>query len=235
MQAVLSFKKNEIPKVQAFLAGFDEQSEPHRYELMRCKVNESILILFESGKLLIQGKNSEPIKERILKELSGNSNELILGIDETGRGENTGDFCMAGVLGRTSDLREVRDSKKTSDVFEKKKIVLKKMVNAVVVCYPAETIDALRNEGVNLNQMEGQLIDWICDFFQQNSPKPDKIIVDGGYLPVQNKKIDFLPRADDLEPVVSAASILARAARLEGDTKTVRKTWKTKNTEGNFK
>ncbi|MFH0955138.1 MAG: hypothetical protein V1777_03470 [Candidatus Micrarchaeota archaeon] len=229
MHDVLSFTKSEIPAIKAFLGRFDEQLPPNQYELVRCKVSGNTLILFESGKLVIQGKNTEPLKERILKELSKTTEEIILGIDETGRGENTGDFCIAGVLGKTGDLREVRDSKKTANINEKKKIVEQKALNAVVLCYSAETIDALRNEGVNLNQIEGQAIDWISDFFEQNFPKPQKIIVDGGYLPVQNKKIEFLPRADDLEPVVSAASILARAARLEGDTKTLRKTWKTKN------
>lgn len=229
MHDVLSFTKSEIPAIKAFLSRFEEQIAPNQYELVRCKVNENTLVLFESGKLAIQGKNTEPLKERILKELSSKTEEIILGIDETGRGENTGDFCIAGVLGKTGDLREVRDSKKTANISEKKKIVEQKSLNSVVLCYPAQTIDALRNEGVNLNQIEGQAIDWISDFFGQNSPKPDKILVDGNPLPVKNKKIRFLVRGDDLEPVISAASILARAARLEGDTKTLRKTWKTKN------
>ncbi|MBU0636206.1 DUF3378 domain-containing protein [Candidatus Micrarchaeota archaeon] len=226
MQAVLNYKKQELPVLRAFLQKFDQQP-PQQFEVLRCRIQACSVALFASGKLLIQGTNAEKVKKLVLDSVSL-GNELVLGFDETGRGEDFGDFCIAGVLGKTKELRELRDSKKISNLQAKKKIVEKKCVSSVVVCYPAPAIDALREKGITLNQIEADVIDWITDFFVQVGFKPDQIILDGNPLPVQSKQIVFLPKADDIEPVVGAASVLAKCAREESGSQEKRKTWKQK-------
>lgn len=226
MPVSLGFRKEELPALKAFLQGF-EQLALHPYEELRCRIGNSVVVLFSSGKLLIQGTDAVQIKEKILASVSS-GNELILGIDEAGRGENFGLFCIAGVLGKTSALRELRDSKKTRNLAEKKKIVLEKCVSSVVIAFAPETIDVLRNSGKNLNQMEADAIEKIIRFVSDAGFLPEKIVVDGNPLPVKTKGIVFLPKADDLEPVVGAASVLAKSAREESGNRTKRLSWKSK-------
>ena len=224
LQVVLNFKKEELPFVKKFLKQFQQQPT-HAFEEMRCSMEGCAVTLFQSGKLVIQGKNVEQVKEKILNAFSL-GNELVLGIDEAGRGESTGLFCIAGILGKTSDFREFRDSKKISNVLEKKRLVDEKPFSAVVVSFSPAAIDAFRSNAKNLNQLEAEAIDWMVSFFLNSGFKPDKVIVDGNSLPVQSKNIIFLPKADDLEPVVGAASILAKATREESGNQEKRKTWK---------
>ena len=226
MQAVLNFKKQELPVLQSFLQQFESQPLK-KFELVRVRIQGNSVTLFASGKLLIQGNQIEKIKQQVLDAVPL-GNELILGIDETGRGEDFGDFCIAGVIGKTKDLRELRDSKKISDLNAKKKIVQKNALSSIIICFPAPAIDALRRKSISLNQMEAKAIDWMINSFLKAGFSPDQIIVDGNHLPVQYKQITFLPKADDLEPVVGAASVLAKTAREESNSQEKRKTWKQK-------
>ncbi len=224
MQAVLNFKKEELPQLKGFLKRF-AQKPTHAFEESRCTIQNSAVTLFQSGKLVIQGTDAETVKQQVLDSVPS-GNELVLGIDETGRGEGFGDFCIAAVLGRTRDLRELRDSKKVSNVPAKKKLVEENALASAVLSYSAATIDSLRLKGQNLNQIEAEAIDWMIRFFLQAGFKPEKIVVDGNPLPIESKNVVFLPKADDLEPVVGAASILAKASREESGNKEKRKTWK---------
>lgn len=223
---VLNFTKNEWPELEKILSGF-EQQKPGPFQKIRVKIDGCVVLFFESGKLLIQGANAVQIAKRIQDQLSSGS-DLVLGIDETGRGENFGDLCVAGVLGKTSSLRELRDSKKTSDIASKKKIVEQNAVCAVVVSFPAQTIDYWRSSGKTLNELQAKAIDWIVEFVLESGFSPDRILVDGSALPVRETKIEFIPKADDSEPVVGAASVLAKWTRDQTNNKTIRKTWKTK-------
>lgn len=226
LQQVLTFRKEELPELNRFLKQFP-QAPLHQHESMRCVIDDCSVTLFESGKLVIQGKNFQRVSENVLAHVQSGY-ELVLGIDEAGRGESFGDLCIAGVLGKTRDLRELRDSKKTANVAQKKKIVAEKALAAVVISFSAASIDAFRLNGTNLNQLEAKAIDWLVDFFVQSGFAPQKIVVDGNPLPVQSSNLVFLPKADDLEPVVGAASVLAKASRDESNQQTVRKTWNKK-------
>jgi ribonuclease HII len=213
-----------LPELKRFLERFPVKPL-HAFEETRCVIEGSLVTLFQSGKLVIQGRDAETVKQLVLSSVQS-GNELVLGIDESGRGEGFGDFCIAAVMGYTKDLRELRDSKKVSDWNAKKRVVEKKALGAAVISFSAGTIDAFRTSGKNLNQLEAETIDWLVRFFGQTGFVPEKIIVDGNPLPVESKGIVFLPKADDLEPVVGAASILAKASREESNSKEKRKTWK---------
>ncbi|MDO8624907.1 MAG: DUF3378 domain-containing protein [Candidatus Diapherotrites archaeon] len=225
MQVVLNFKKSEIPAVMAFLGEF-EPLAADQYQLYRTKMGLCSVILFESGKLLVQGDNARAVSKRIL-EKAELPDERVLGIDETGRGEDFGPLVVAAVLGSNSKLREVRDSKKTSDITAKRKIVEQNAEQIVALEYSAATIDELRNTGTNLNRIEGKAIDLLVDFFRQ-SGFSGRVVVDGSALPVASNGIEFAPKADDSEPAVAAASIIARAVREGSKDKETRKSWKKK-------
>ena len=103
MQSSLNFSPAEKKQVLAFFEKFPSLDLNSRYEEARVEIGNCSVTLYKSGKLLVQGKNSGPVKQNILDSVK-TENRLVLGIDETGRGENFGPLVVAGVLGETTAL-----------------------------------------------------------------------------------------------------------------------------------
>ncbi|MBS3062032.1 MAG: DUF3378 domain-containing protein [Candidatus Diapherotrites archaeon] len=226
MPSVLNFKKTEIPAVMAFLRQYDELSAD-KYQKYRTKVGACSVILFDSGKLLIQGDNANAVSKRIL-EMVKIPDEQIVGVDETGRGEDFGPFVICGVLGLRSKLREVRDSKKTANIAQKKVLVEKNADQIACIEYSAKTIDELRSAGTNMNQIQAKAVDFLVDFFRR-SGFLGKIVIDGNPIAVESKNVFFIPKADDSEPAVAAASIVAKFIRDASKDNDKRASWKKKS------
>jgi ribonuclease HII len=153
-------------------------------------------------------------------------NYMICGADESGRGPIMGPLVVAGVLVKNdSDLihLDVRDSKK---ITPKRREILSKTIKNIVVNYeilsiPASDIDDLRKT-MTLNEIEvyafskviSTLRPEICyvDAADVNEKRFGKDIISNlTFYP----KIISKHKADDIYPVVSAASILAKTARDE--------------------
>ncbi len=224
MNVVLNFQPKEFNQIKKALKEYPAKPVSSKYEEQRWIIGSCSLVLYKSGKLLIQGNKSEDIKNLILKKIKL-KDKLVLGIDETGRGENFGPLVVAGVLGYTNSLRELRDSKKTANLKQKYSLVKKNSIAVKHFKALSYEIDALREQGINLNQIQASLINKIIDFFEKKAKKA-RIIVDGSPIKNVNKKAHFKVKADDFEPVVGAASIIAKYAREKSSDKRKRKTWK---------
>ena len=222
MQCMLNFSKEEKQKVLLSLKNFPEKETKTKFEEFRCAIGESTVTLYSTGKLLIQGDDCKTVKEKVLENI-GLEGEQVLGIDETGRGEDFGPFVIAAVLADSSKLRELRDSKKVKNIEEKRKIVEENSDAIAVVSISAEHLDSLRKNGVNLNRIEASAINAMVSLFNVVSGKP-RVVVDGKPLKGCLPGIEFVVKADDLNPVVGAASIIAKSERTKGD-KTKRKFW----------
>ena len=136
-----------------------------------------------------------------------------------------GPMVIAAVLGDSNNLRELRDSKKTSKIAEKEKIVTKNSLAQVVVALNAEMIDILRSNGKTLNEIEAVVVDKVSEMFS-SLDLDVKVKVDGSALSTKNKKIEFIVKGDDIEPVIGAASVLAKNYRDNSGDKNERTTWK---------
>ena len=226
MQETLNFGKIEKPRLRAILEKFEGGQVTNYFEDFRAKRDGCTITLYESGKVSIQGPNASKVKDEILSLMSL-AQELVIGIDETGRGEKDGPMVITGVLADTNELRQVRDSKKTGGISAKEKIVSQKMLGSVSVVLNSKLIDLARNKGINLNDIEALAMDKISEFLSMFGEV--KIIADGAPMKTSNKKIKFLPKADDIEPVVGAASIVAKHLRNTSSDKEVRKTWNLKS------
>ncbi len=196
---------------------------------------------YHSGKFTVQGKGKEEFIEfylepEILKNLSyTNPVSLIdpsarIGLDEAGKGDFFGPLCIAGLFAPEEKIKllldmGVKDSKKLTDpyILEISKELKKVFPHKILRLFP-ETYNKLYAKFHNLNLLLG----WghatvLEELSQKTSCK--KAILDQFASPdlmislLKRKKIEvnLIQRVrGEEDPVVAAASILARAAFVEG-------------------
>lgn len=197
--------------------------------------------LYTSGKLTVQGKEMEEfitfyLEPEILKDISFSYPEAKLdltpriGIDEAGKGDFFGPLCVAGVQAGGTQINElqkigVRDSKRMSDasVLTCAKKIRETLPHSIVKISPIK-YNELYDNFKNLNR----LLAWghataISELVQKTGCR--KVIIDQfasehlviSALKRKELEVDLTQRhgaEEDL--VVAAASILARAAFLQG-------------------
>ncbi|MEN6591776.1 MAG: ribonuclease HII [Methanobacterium sp.] len=149
----------------------------------------------------------------------------VVGIDEAGRGSVLGPLVLCGVVIAEDRIKflerlKVKDSKKISP---RKRVVLSRKIRKItdfhLVKIPAHDIDVLRNNEVNLNQIEKlgmrKIIEkagadaCIVDCFDI---KPERFKNElEGYYPHLNVITEH--NAEDKYVVVAAASIVAKVER----------------------
>ncbi len=148
---------------------------------------------------------------------------MICGVDEAGRGPVLGPLVVAGVMVDSDvPLRHlnVRDSKKLSP--EKRELLapeIEKVARCEVLLVPATDIDVMRAQ-MSLNAFEAQLFARIVETLHPETAYVDAVDVDE--IEFKRDILRLLPfeveivsqhEADDLFPVVSAASIVAKVRR----------------------
>ena len=154
--------------------------------------------------------------------------ELICGIDEAGRGPVLGPMIICGVCFSKSELNflskiGVKDSKKLS-AKRRSELAIRIKKNCVsykTIIVDAQEIDAREEKRITLNRLEEIKMAEIL-----NELKPDAIYIDAADVNEERfkksilKQLNYLPKkfiskhkADDLFPVVSASSIIAKELR----------------------
>jgi ribonuclease HIII len=197
--------------------------------------------LYQSGKLTVQGKEKDEfIKFYLEPEILGTFGYSYpeteadltphIGIDEAGKGDFFGPLCIAGVQADEAMIKEllkigVRDSKTMGDpaiLTMSKKIRL--VVPYSIVRLGPPKYNELYGKFHNLNR----LLAWghataIAELVEKTGCK--KVLIDqfaGEHLVLNALKqkqltVDLTQRhGGESDPVVAAASILARAAFLDG-------------------
>ncbi|MFH1239712.1 MAG: DUF3378 domain-containing protein, partial [Candidatus Diapherotrites archaeon] len=96
MPEMLNFSREEKENLKKFLQKFPKKETKTKYEEMRVGIGDTSVTLYNTGKIVIQGKDSSKVKEMILDFMAEKDEGLVFGIDETGRGERAGPFVIAG-------------------------------------------------------------------------------------------------------------------------------------------
>jgi ribonuclease HII len=148
---------------------------------------------------------------------------VIVGVDEAGRGPVLGPLVVAGVAVETDvALRQmnVRDSKKLSpERREALAPAIEQVARYELVVMPAEQIDVMRTE-MSLNDLEAKLFAELIQRLRPETAYVDAADVDEiEFKRCVQRELPFpveivsQHNADELFPVVSAASILAKVRR----------------------
>lgn len=227
------------PKLKADLEsqGFELTRIP--YSVFSAKKKGVTCTLYESGKLTVQGKEMGEFLEfylepEILQSFAFSNPEVgvdptpRIGLDEAGKGDYFGPLCIAGFYtDRVADLVKmgVCDSKQLSDekVLKLAKSLRAQFAYTVIRLFPLKYNELYKRFG-NLNR----LLAWahvaaLKDLVEKTGCR--EAILDQFANPglvdsmVKQKNLDVhltQRTKGESDPVVAAASILARAAFLEG-------------------
>ncbi len=214
---------------------------PAPYTFFSAKKQGISCNLYLSGKITVQGKGKEEfisyyLEPEILKSVAytypevGQDMSARIGLDEAGKGDFFGPLCIAGFYAPEDGVKDllklgVRDSKKISD--EAILVLCKKLKASFphkILKLNPETYNKLYAKFHNLNRM----LAWShATVLEELSTRTEckKAILDQfadetlmqGLLKSKKLDIDLLQRfKGEEDPVVAAASILARGAFLEG-------------------
>lgn len=221
--------------------GFSLKHPPHT--LFQGKKPHLTVTLYASGKLVIQGSEMKDFIENylepeLIKKVEYGYEHLLadprprIGVDESGKGDFFGPLAVAGVYAEGKGVGEliqmgVKDSKKLSDVSILKiaSSIRKNYLHHIVRIGPEKYNELYKNFG-NLNTLLG----WghatairtlseksKCRFAIVDQFAKEFVIEEA--LNIKRNDEDFTliqrPRGEE-DPVVAAASILARASFLEG-------------------
>lgn len=225
----------EISKVQNKYKDYQDYTKEN-YVKYRFNYNNSIIKIYTTNKLLVQGKNQEIVFNEIMHLINkssitttASSNNVlsgnIIGTDEVGTGDVFGGIIVCACFvekEKTDFLKQlgIKDSKKITDedILKIAPILIKELTNAVVY---------LNNEkyntvfsGFNLNKIKALMHNEAITKILRKVNDYDHIIIDGfttpknyfkyleGYEVIEN--VNLIEKAEDKYLAVGASSIIAR-------------------------
>lgn len=219
--------------------GFEISTPPHT--IFSAKKKGVICTLYQSGKIVVQGKESASFIEFYLEpEILGSfqfSHPMVgvnltprIGIDESGKGDFFGPLCIAGVYAKGEEIAYlqsigVKDSKTIKDVTicQLANKIKERLIHHIVRINPTK-YNQIYDSFKNLNHLLAWGHATTIEFLVQKSGCRNVIVdqfadprVVKTALKRKNLEIELTQRhraEEDL--VVAAASILARQAFLEG-------------------
>lgn len=137
-----------------------------------------------------------------------NDYQLVAGVDEVGRGPLIGSVVAAAcILPSHYDLAGLMDSKKVS---EKKRQVLSEQIKSQAIAWSIAEASATEVDDINVLQASLLAMHRAVDGLSQ---QPNFVLVDGNRLPKWSYQAKAIVGGDNLEPAISAASILAKVYR----------------------
>ena len=203
------------------LKGFSEEQQRTVHEQLRLKKGSVILILYHSGKLLLQGKKEEVTKiaeqlgklglgEKVGTDLFRKEQGWIIGTDESLKGDTFGGLVVAGVKA-DQELRQrlieegVADSKTLDD---QEILLIAERIKHLVPCEVKSILPHEYNQSGEVTKMLNKMHQECANYLS-----PGKHVIDKfpgcavGEVQVEKAESKFVE--------VAAASVLARAAALQ--------------------
>lgn len=134
---------------------------------------------------------------------------LVAGIDEAGRGPIAGPVIAAAVVPSPQSLEGVRDSKRLSP---RRRQELAEQIRASAVAWALGRAEVWEIDEINI--LEATLLA-MTRAAESLGGTVDRYLIDGNRVPQPLHGAEAVIGGDDREPVIAAASILAKVARDE--------------------
>ncbi len=136
------------------------------------------------------------------------SNKLIAGVDEAGRGPLAGSVVAAAViLPQAYTLEGLTDSKKLS---ARQRQTLEGEIKAQAVAWAVAESSCTEIDEINILQASLLAMKRAVLMLEL---VPDHVLVDGNHVPDMDYSVECIIKGDLSEPCISAASILAKQER----------------------
>jgi len=211
------------------------------YTIFVAKKNGITCVMYKSGSLIVQGRKKDEFIEfylepNILKKFEYTHPDSLvsmtarIGVDEAGKGDFFGPLCIAGIYADEKCIKKliannIRDSKKISDksIVDFANVIKQNCEIAIIRIFP-EKYNNLYLKFKNLNS----LLAWghssvISQLVAKTKCKEviidqfaNKSVVENA-IRKKNLEINLTQKTGaEEDPVVAAASILARASFLKG-------------------
>lgn len=226
----MKLEKEKLPKLIEELKKLGAKEEnPPPHALSRLRLDNSIITIYKSGSIVFGGKETEEAKKLVAFLVSRETDRTPrIGCDEAGKGEFTGPLVLACIYADESAINklielQVKDSKKlTKSRILKLADEIKKVCHGAVSVITPQKYNELYEKHKNANRlMEEAYLKLINKLFKKF--KAEKIVVDRFSRTLEkklkenfpDKEIEVIPRADEKDIVVAAASIVAKAERLK--------------------
>jgi ribonuclease HIII len=219
MVVFTNVKKEDVIKLKKLK--FIPSAPKTVYEVIRYTKDGVTAILYESEKLLLQGKKESIDKVAELLERNGLGEKvksqkfrketgIIIGSDESMKGDTFGGLVVAGVKADNKQRKElveigVNDSKKLSD---KEIILMAETIRLIVPCIVKSLLPEEYNHNGKITVMLNKLHQECADYLSPGQHVVDK-------YPGCNVGDIREEKAECKYVEVAAASILARAAALK--------------------
>lgn len=157
---------------------------------------------------MTRARSADPAQRGLSLDLLPTDGALVCGVDEAGRGPLAGPvFAAAVILDLGAPIEGLRDSKKLAASRREALALLirERAIAWSVACATVVEIDALNILQATMLAMR-RAVDGL-------DPTPTLARVDGNRAPALRCRVETLVGGDDLDPAISAASILAKTAR----------------------
>lgn len=241
-----SFSKNEISSIASRLVEelsqlkIKPESVKSPYELARYKGSDVTVVVFSSGKILVQGKGTDRFVENFQKIIEQKTDTKVvtpqvayrphIGVDEVGKGDYFGPLVACAAYCSQNDYSRLlnsgaADSKKLSDskivqIASELKKFMKFKVSVLLPIEYSEMLDKYRNVAIVLANLHATVIEELLTELQDENLPCDEIVIDqfsavedrvSSLLGERSKKMKFSQmHKAESDPIIAAASILAR-------------------------
>lgn len=230
----IKLSKEEAKSVEEYFKSLGAEFDVVQYSLWRAKIKNLQAIYYTSGKLLLQGNETDKYSEEIGK-LTGKEtvhkaevsfDDTYIGTDESGKGDYFGPLVIAGVQVNRENSKlfmdlGIQDSKKLTDgIIEKLAVQIKNNAPHSIVVIMPKKYNELYENCKNLNKLlawgharaiENILEKSPCKFALSDKFGDESLIKNA--LMKNGKEIKLEQRVrGEADVAVAAASIIARAA-----------------------
>ena len=153
----------------------------------------------------MRSKKSWPLEQ---SKLNWDTDGLMAGVDEAGRGPLAGPVVAAAViLDELNPIRGLNDSKKLT---AKRREALFDEIRARALCFAIAEASVQEIDAINILQATMLAMKRAVEGLRL---PPKLVLVDGNRLPTLSIRAEAIVQGDALVPAISAASILAKVHR----------------------